>query len=135
MPVKESIIKNDLATADEQKKKIEADQRIRQRQRLDSGQWKDTQYFHFHEKHPPPEKTEEDEEMDDSQKQEEEISRGIWEFKDNFSIDQEYITSMLQESEQIRSKLEAERAEHPQVVTDDTTTPDENQVDSTCNLQ
>jgi len=98
-PVKEAIIKNDMAVADEEKKKIEADQRIRQRTRLETGAWKDAQYFHFSNKNPEEGLTEE-----------EEVQRGTWEFKDNFTIDQDYTSSITREAEEIRAKIEAERA-------------------------
>jgi len=122
MPVKEAIIKNDMAIADEEKKKIEADQRIRQRTRLSSGAWKDCRYFTFHGK-----------EHEDGQvlNHEEEIENGHWEFKNNISIDQEYITAMFQEAEQIRMKREAEK--ETQEVDNDSDTPEED--NNTCSVQ
>jgi len=101
MPVKEAIIKNDMTAADEEKKKIEADQRIRQKTRLATGAWKDAQFFQFHSKN----------NNEEVLTEEEELERGVWEFKNNFTIDQEYITSMIQEAEQLRAKREAERVE------------------------
>jgi len=98
-PVKEAIIKNDMTVADEEKKKIEAEQRIRQRTRLETGAWKDSQYFQFSNKNPEVGLTEE-----------EEVQRGTWEFKDNFSIDQDYTSSITREAEEIRAKIEADRA-------------------------
>eukprot|EP01124_Arcella_intermedia_P001366 TRINITY_DN1073_c0_g1_i3.p1 TRINITY_DN1073_c0_g1~~TRINITY_DN1073_c0_g1_i3.p1 ORF type:complete len:431 (+),score=79.91 TRINITY_DN1073_c0_g1_i3:55-1347(+) len=138
MPVKDAIVKNDLVTADEEKKKIEADQRIRQKQRLATGDWRDAQYFRFHSKPAqqpttPTEPQEEEEEMDETAKHEAEIARGVWEFKDNFCIDQEYITSMLSEAEQIRSKKEAEKDNTP--VEPDLPAPDAQPDDSTCSVQ
>eukprot|EP01124_Arcella_intermedia_P001365 TRINITY_DN1073_c0_g1_i2.p1 TRINITY_DN1073_c0_g1~~TRINITY_DN1073_c0_g1_i2.p1 ORF type:complete len:434 (+),score=69.82 TRINITY_DN1073_c0_g1_i2:45-1346(+) len=140
MPVKEAIIKNDLPTADEQKKKIEADQRVRQRQRLSSGAWRDAQYFQFDAKpatEPVVEPHEEDPTVDEHQKQEEEIARGVWKFKNNFSIDQEYITAMLQEAEQIRSKTETEVPEQDAVDEPEAAseTPNDSQGDGTCSVQ
>jgi len=124
MPVKEAIIKNDMSTADEEKKKIEADQRVRQRTRLATGAWKDSQYFSFRETREKP--------HDEGEvlTQEEELEKGTWEFKNNFAIDQEYITSMMQEAEQIRAKREDEAP--PEVDPDSESTPEEN---DTCSVQ
>jgi len=123
--VKQAIIRNDMAAADEEKKKIEADQRIRQKTRLATGTWKDAQHFIFHSKKA------EDEELTE----EEELERGNWEFKQNISIDQEYITSMFKEAEQIRERRAAEKASFViDEVTDETDTPPEESND-TCSVQ
>jgi len=124
MPVKEAIIKNDMVIADEEKKKIEADQRVRQRVRLATGAWKDSQYFHFHfqsSRH------------DEGQvlTQEEELESGHWEYKNNFSIDQEYITSMIQQAEQIRAIRASEQAQEED---NDSDTPTE-ESNETCSIQ
>jgi len=126
MPVKEAIIKNDMSTADEEKKKIEADQRVRQRTRLATGAWKDSQYFSFRETREKP--------HDEGEvlTQEEELEKGTWEFKNNFAIDQEYITSMMQEAEQIRAKREDQAP--PEVDPDSESTP-ESESDGTCSVQ
>jgi len=121
MPVKEAIIKNDMAVADEEKKKIEADQRIRQRTRLATSAWKDAQYFLFQAS-----RHEENQVLT----QEEELENGHWEFKNNFSIDQEYINSMLQEAEQIRIKKESEQAQDVDNDSDESPTEE-----STCSVQ
>jgi len=130
-PVKEAIIRNDMVVADEEKKKIEADQRIRNKTRLSNGSWKDAQYFLFHSKKGEEELTEE-----------EELERGVWEFKNNISVDLQYITSMQQEAEQIREKRAAEKAAQvpepepePDEVTSDETddTPDDG--NDTCSVQ
>jgi len=113
------------------KKKIEAHQRIRQKARLADGTWKDAQYFLFHSKKGEEELTEE-----------EELERGVWEFKNNISVDLQYITSMQQEAEQIREKRAAEKAAQvpepepePDEVTSDETddTPDDG--NDTCSVQ
>eukprot|EP01123_Difflugia_compressa_P012585 TRINITY_DN543_c2_g1_i1.p1 TRINITY_DN543_c2_g1~~TRINITY_DN543_c2_g1_i1.p1 ORF type:complete len:439 (+),score=74.10 TRINITY_DN543_c2_g1_i1:120-1436(+) len=97
-PVKDAIIKYDLAVADEEKKKIEADQRNRQRERLLNDAWKDSQFFIFREKGDPIE----------GESQEEVLDRGAWNFKNNFSIDMQYITSVMEETDRIRAAAAAE---------------------------
>jgi len=107
------------------KKKIEANQRIRQKARIADGTWKDAQYFLFHSKKGEEELTEE-----------EELERGVWEFKQNFSITPEYITSMLQEADQIREKRAAEKAAQPtDEVTDETDDTPTEESNDTCSVQ
>jgi len=107
------------------KKRIEADQRVRQKNRLATNTWKDAQYFLFHSKKGEEELTEE-----------EELERGVWEFKQNFSITPEYITSMLQEAEQIREKRAAEKATQPtDEVTDETDDTPTEESNDTCSVQ
>jgi len=119
-PVKEAIINNDMTLADEEKKKIEADQRVRQKQRLSSGDWKDAQYFVFHPKE------------EEGLTEEEILERGVWEFKNNFSIDQEYITAMIQEADQIRAdQIREAKIPNDEEVDDE---PDSPETD-TCSVQ
>jgi len=100
MPVKHAIIRNDMAGADEEKKKIEADQRMRQTIRRTEGTWKDAKHFIFRPK---------DNIANQVLTEEEELEKGIWEFKNNFNVDREYVESALKEAEDIRAKKVAEK--------------------------
>jgi len=104
MPVKQAIIRNDMVVADEEKKKVEADQRMRQSIRRSEGTWKDAKYFIFKPK---------DSNTNHVEMEEEELEKGTWEFKNNFSIDKEYVESVLKEAEDIRAKKAAENELRP----------------------
>jgi len=104
MPVKHAIIRNDMVVADDEKKKVEADQRLRQSIRRAEGTWKDAKYFVFQPK---------DNMANQLITEEEELEKGTWDFKNNFTIDKEYVESVNKEAEDIRIKKLAEKEMDP----------------------
>jgi len=96
------------------KKKVEADQRMRQSIRKTEGTWKDAKYFIFRPKEPNEVASkEEDDEEDEVITEEEELEKGTWEFKNNFMIDKPFIESSYKEAEDIRLKKAAEKELQP----------------------
>jgi len=137
VPVKDAIIKNDMPVADEEKKKIEADQRVRQAAKKAAGEMEKGNYFDFVQSSTPTLTTDTTTTTtttttDESQHNEENPEEhhapaahdigGVWLFKDNFSIDDDFVQKMkeYEKEENIKKELlEASKANTEEQVAGD----------------
>jgi len=97
VPVKDAIVVNDLDRADQEKKIIEADQRVRESQKLKDGLKYEGQYFVRKE-------TEGEEEIDICAK---------WDFKDNITIDEKFLSEINRKAEEVKAQKQSEPEEEP----------------------
>jgi len=109
IPVSKAIVKGDMILADEEKKKIEQAQRIREALKKSEGNMNEGKYFYLPEKEVNGEKEKEEENSDSDGDTEEALPEGGWVFKDNISIDDEYLTELDIKVEESRKNKQKEK--------------------------
>lgn len=119
VPVKNAIVDNDMVRADETKKVIEADQRVREAAKKADGLVNEGRYFYRP-------KTD----AEDANHETEEKARINWIFRDNVKIDEEWLEATTKKLEEI----EAAKALKAQQELDENT-KSESEKEETCSVQ